>query len=142
MQAAPGAAFVVFGVRHECAVVVLRRQRLQDSRFPGLSRSPGGRSRRGAPVRRLPRPTYANVASTLALFLSLGGVSWAAATLPRNSVGSAQIRSGAITPAKLSKATKQSLAARAGEQGEAGQDGDAGPAGERGPQGERGPAGP
>jgi hypothetical protein len=42
------------------------------------------------------RLTYANVASTMALVLALGGTSYAAITLPRNSVGSAQVRSRAI----------------------------------------------
>lgn len=46
---------------------------------------------------RSPRPTYANVTSTLALFVALGGVSWAATTLPRNSVGSAQLKRNAVT---------------------------------------------
>jgi hypothetical protein len=41
--------------------------------------------------------TYANVTATLALFIALGGSSYAALKLPRNSVGSKQIRSGAVT---------------------------------------------
>ena len=43
------------------------------------------------------RLTYANVASTIALVLALGGTSYAAITLPRNSVGGEQVRSRAIT---------------------------------------------
>jgi len=42
------------------------------------------------------RLTYANVASTMALVLALAGTSYAAITLPRNSVGSEQVRSRAI----------------------------------------------
>ena len=42
------------------------------------------------------RLTFANVASTAALFVALGGTSYAAITLPANSVGSSQIRSGAV----------------------------------------------
>jgi len=38
----------------------------------------------------------------LALFVALGGTSYAATQLPSNSVGTAQIRAGAVTPAKLS----------------------------------------
>jgi hypothetical protein len=38
------------------------------------------------------RLTYANATATLALFVALGGTGYAAITLPRNSVGSAQIR--------------------------------------------------
>lgn len=47
--------------------------------------------------------TYANVVATLALFIALGGVSWAAVKLPRNSVGSAQIKKNAVTSAKIKK---------------------------------------
>jgi hypothetical protein len=40
--------------------------------------------------------SYANVTASLALFLALGGISWAATTLPRNSVGAKQIKSSAV----------------------------------------------
>ena len=53
-----------------------------------------------------PRPTYANVVATLALVVALGGTSYAAAQLPRNSVGSKQLKAQAVTPAKLSPATR------------------------------------
>jgi hypothetical protein len=43
-----------------------------------------------------PRLTYANVTSTLALFVALGGAGYAAVTLPANSVGPAQLRTGAV----------------------------------------------
>lgn len=42
------------------------------------------------------RLTYANVVATLALFASLGGASYAAITLPADSVGSKQLRAGAV----------------------------------------------
>jgi hypothetical protein len=42
--------------------------------------------------------TYANVVATLALFVALGGASYAAVSLPANSVGSKQLRAGAVTP--------------------------------------------
>ncbi len=45
--------------------------------------------------------TYANVIATLALFLALGGVGYAATHLPRNSVGSRQLKAGAVTGAKI-----------------------------------------
>lgn len=47
--------------------------------------------------------TYANVVSTMCLFILLGGSAWAATTLrvPPNSVGSRQIKSKAITSGKL-----------------------------------------
>ena len=41
------------------------------------------------------RATFANVTSALALFVALGGTSYAAITLPADSVGSDQIRTGA-----------------------------------------------
>lgn len=47
------------------------------------------------------RLTYANVAATLALVLAAGGSSYAALSLPRNSVGSAQIRRGAVGTREL-----------------------------------------
>ena len=47
------------------------------------------------------RLTYANLASTLALFLALGGVSYAAVKLPRNSVGAKQLRKNAVTSVKI-----------------------------------------
>jgi len=39
-----------------------------------------------------PRLTYANVMSTIAVFLALGGVSYAAIEIPPNSVGTAQLK--------------------------------------------------
>lgn len=47
------------------------------------------------------RLTYANVMSTLAVFVALGGASYAATQLPRNSVGPKQLRKGAVTGAKV-----------------------------------------
>ncbi len=46
------------------------------------------------------RPTYANVTATLALVVALGGTSYAAA-LAANSVGTPQLRAGAVTGSKL-----------------------------------------
>ena len=40
--------------------------------------------------------SYANVTATLALFIALGGTSYAVATLPRNSVGPAQLRANSV----------------------------------------------
>jgi hypothetical protein len=45
--------------------------------------------------------SYANVIATLALFCALGGVGYAAARLPRNSVGTKQIKKGAVSAAKI-----------------------------------------
>ena len=55
------------------------------------------------------RLTYANVMSTLCLFLVLGGVSYAAATLPRNSVGAAQLKANSVTSAKIGANQVKSL---------------------------------
>ena len=49
------------------------------------------------------RITYANVTATLALFLSLGAVSWAAIELPRNSVRSVNIVRGQVKRADIGK---------------------------------------
>ena len=46
--------------------------------------------------RLLNRLSYANVVATLALFIALGGTSYAALKLPKNSVGSTQIKTGAV----------------------------------------------
>jgi hypothetical protein len=45
--------------------------------------------------------TYANVASTLALFVALGGSAFAATHLAKNSVGTAQLKANAVTGAKV-----------------------------------------
>jgi hypothetical protein len=47
------------------------------------------------------RMSFANVTSTLALFLALGGTSYAAVTLPSNSVGKAQIKANSVGTSEL-----------------------------------------
>jgi hypothetical protein len=47
------------------------------------------------------RPSASIVISSAALFLSLGGVGYAATALPSNSVGTSQIRSNAVTYQKI-----------------------------------------
>jgi hypothetical protein len=42
-----------------------------------------------------------NAIALTALFVALGGASYAALAIPRNSVGTPQLRSGAVTPPKL-----------------------------------------
>jgi hypothetical protein len=45
--------------------------------------------------------SYANVVATMALFVALGGASYAAITLPRNSVGPKQIKRNAVNGKKV-----------------------------------------
>jgi hypothetical protein len=53
-------------------------------------------------VKRLGRRlTYANVMATIALFVALGGASYAATQLPKNSVGTKQLKKEAVTGAKV-----------------------------------------
>jgi hypothetical protein len=51
--------------------------------------------------RRLRAPSPAVVISVIALFVALGGTSYAAVAIPTNSVGTAQLKNGAVTAAKL-----------------------------------------
>jgi hypothetical protein len=81
--------------------------------------------------------------ATVAVFLALSGGAYAAIHLPRNSIGTRQIRNGSITPPKLSPAAKNSLrgaAGPAGPRGAAGAEGAQGPRGFDGAPGERGPS--
>jgi hypothetical protein len=52
---------------------------------------------------RRPRLTYANVVATIALFAALGGVSYAATSLPKGSVGTDQIQPEAVRTGKLAE---------------------------------------
>lgn len=55
------------------------------------------------------RPTPAGVIALLALFLALGGAAYAATQLPRNSVGTAQIQTGAIRIGDLNKELRRDV---------------------------------
>jgi hypothetical protein len=48
------------------------------------------------------RPSAALIVACVALFVSLGGASYAAVTIPNNSVGAAQLKKNAVTNSKLS----------------------------------------
>ncbi len=50
-----------------------------------------------------PRLTFANVMSVIAVFIALGGASYAAIKLPKNSVGTKQLKGGAVTLKKIKK---------------------------------------
>jgi hypothetical protein len=82
------------------------------------------------------RLTYANVMATVAVFIALGGASYAAVNLPPNSVGTPQLKNRAVTPPKLAAATIQRF------RGETGLPGPTGPIGPPGPTGGPGPTGP
>lgn len=77
--------------------------------------------------------TFANVVACIALFASLGGIAYAATSLPQNSVGPGQLKRGAVTPAKLSTATKKLLVGVPGTVGARGSDGAQGVQGSQGP---------
>lgn len=98
--------------------------------------------------------TYANTMATVAVFIALGGASYAAVTLPKNSVGGAQIKRNAVTGAKVRNSSltggdvkNRSLTAAdfkgsvRGPQGPAGPTGGTGAKGDTGVKGDRGPAG-
>jgi hypothetical protein len=93
--------------------------------------------------------TYANVVSTICLFVVLSGTAYAAATLPFNSVGPAQLKANAVNSAKVQDGALlrkdfregQLLAGPRGSTGATGATGAQGPAGPPGPQGSVGSTG-
>jgi hypothetical protein len=90
-----------------------------------------------------------NLVAYLALFVALGGTSYAAVKLPRNSVGSAQLKKNAVTAAKVRDHSllvrdfkaHQLPAGRRGATGPAGPQGGQGPQGAPGTLGATGPTG-
>src|SRR5262245_60429377 len=79
------------------------------------------------------RPTYANVTATLALFVALGGTSYAALKLPANSVTSAQVKNGSLL--KKDFKAGQLPAGKRGKTGAKGETGATGAAGAAGAAG-------
>jgi hypothetical protein len=81
------------------------------------------------------RVTYANVMATIAVFIALGGTGYAAFTLPKNSVGTKQLKTGAVRSkdihnrtirlSDVSRSARKSLKGQTGAQGPAGADGTA-----------------
>jgi hypothetical protein len=55
------------------------------------------------------RLTYANVMATVALFVALGGAGYAALKLPKNSVGTKQLKRSAVTGDKLANGAVTAL---------------------------------
>jgi hypothetical protein len=77
--------------------------------------------------RRFNRPSPAMAVALLALFVALGGTGYAALTLPKNSVGTKQLKKHAVTLKKVKPSARRALH---------------GTKGDRGPRGPRGAAGP
>lgn len=77
-------------------------------------------------------PSHATVVAYAALFVALSGSAYAAIELPANSVGTKQLRAGAVTLTKIASSAQTAL------HGQAGAPGPAGPAGPAGPQGPAG----
>jgi hypothetical protein len=74
--------------------------------------------------------TYANVISTICLFLLVGGgTAFAASQIAKESIGAKAIKKESIGPGKLTKAAKAALEGPKGATGPAGPQGPAGPAG-------------
>jgi hypothetical protein len=93
------------------------------------------------------RLTYANVMSSIAVFLVVaGGTAFAASQLGKESVGAKQLKKEAVGLAKINKAAKSSLkgatgpAGPAGAKGATGDKGATGAKGEKGEKGDRGPS--
>src|SRR4051812_36764296 len=81
----------------------------------------------------------------LALFIALGGTSYAAVRLPAKSVGTKQLKSNAVTSAKVKNSSLKAKDFAPGEipsgpAGPAGLQGGVGPQGPRGQEGARGPS--
>jgi hypothetical protein len=74
------------------------------------------------------RPSPALVIACIALTIALGGTSYAAITLPRNSVGTAQLKTNAVNSAKVKNRSLRAIDFRRGQL----------PRGARGPQGAQG----
>ena len=96
------------------------------------------------------KPSPAMVVACVALVVALGGTGYAAFRLPSGSVGTKQLRNGAVTRAKIAPATLKTLASGggtgagqgpAGPQGSKGATGPKGATGAKGDTGQVGPAG-
>jgi hypothetical protein len=73
--------------------------------------------------------TYSNVVSTLCLFVVLGGGAYAALTIPKNSVGSKQIKDGSVALKDIEANARDELQAQPGAAGAPGAPGASGASG-------------
>ena len=94
---------------------------------------------------RLGRPTPAMAVACTALFMALGGVGYAAATIgssqiKNNSVQGKDIKNSTIKTADISKGTRNSLKGQSGPAGSNGANGAKGDVGGKGDKGDRGPS--
>lgn len=88
------------------------------------------------------RLTFGNVMATFAVFVALGGSSYAALSLPKNSVGARQIKNNAVTSTEVKNRSLLARDFRAGQlpSGAKGDKGDKGDPGAPGANGSPGPA--
>jgi hypothetical protein len=86
------------------------------------------------------RLSYSNMIATMALFIALGGGAYAAATLPKNSVGSKQLKANAVTSSKVKNRSLLALDFKAGQLPR-GAKGDQGTQGIQGLKGDKGDTG-
>jgi hypothetical protein len=83
---------------------------------------------------RFRRPSHGTVAAYLALFVALGGTSYAAVKLPKNSVGASQIKTNGVGSSEVKNGALRKADFRASDL-------PVGPAGAQGPQGLKGDKG-
>src|SRR4051812_11521934 len=83
------------------------------------------------------RMTFANTMSLAAVFIALGGTSYAAVKIPRNSVGSAQIKTGGVGSSDVKNGALVVQDFKAGQL-PAGAKGDKGDKGDKGADGTNG----
>src|SRR3954470_13341890 len=87
--------------------------------------------------------TFSNVASLMALVFAMAGTGYAVATLPKNSVGTRQLKKDAVVSSKVKDGSLKTIDFKAGQlpqgpkgdQGVPGQDGRNGTDGNAGPRG-------
>jgi len=69
---------------------------------------------------RLRRPSAALIVSTISLIVALGGTSYAAFSLPKNSVGTKQLKRQSVSPPKVAPATIRLFKGQKGDTGNPG----------------------